>query len=349
MDHEALVVRRGPRTGISTIVAVHSTTLGPALGGCRMWHHETLDDAIADALRLSGAMTLKAAAAGLDLGGGKGVIWLPDRTVPAGELREELMRDFAETVELLGGSYITAEDVGTTIADMALVARHTEHVVGRPLAQGGSGDPGPLTAAGVQAAIRACCSRRFGTSSLSGRRIAIVGVGSVGGSLARSLAAAGVSLVLSDLDPAKRALAGELDAEWLEPPQALRASLDVLAPCALGGLLDETLTRELRCEIVCGSANNQLSDDAVADLLAARGILYAPDFLVNAGGLINVALELTGYDRVLANRRVAQIESTMSAVLDHAQSAGITPLSAARGLALQRLARTPAQPLPAAA
>jgi leucine dehydrogenase len=165
----------------------------------------------------------------------------------------------------------------------------------------------------------------------------------------RSLAAAGVSLVLSDLDPAKRALAGELDAEWLEPPQALRAPLDVLAPCALGGLLDETLTRELRCEIVCGSANNQLSDDAVADLLAARGILYAPDFLVNAGGLINVALELTGYDRVLANRRVAQIESTMSAVLDHAQSAGITPLSAARELALQRLARTPAQPLPAAA
>jgi leucine dehydrogenase len=349
IEHETLLVRRGPRTGIHTIVAVHSTRLGPALGGCRMWHHETLEDAIEDALRLSGAMTLKAAAAGLDLGGGKSVIWLPEDSVPAGDFRGELMRDFAETVEMLGGAYITAEDVGTTIADMELLAEHTDHVVGRPLAQGGSGDPGPRTAVGVEAAMRACCSHRFGASSLAGRRVAIVGVGSVGAGLSRSLAAAGALLVLSDVDQRKRVLADELDAEWLAPREALRAPLDVLAPCALGGVLDGGLARELRCEIVCGCANNQLGDDRIADLLASRGILYAPDFIVNAGGLINVALELSGYDPVLATRRVAEIEQTMNTILDHAESVGLTPLSAARELASQRLAAGPLRPLPAAA
>jgi leucine dehydrogenase len=314
-----------------------------------MWHHATLDDAIEDALRLSAAMTLKAAAAGLDLGGGKSVIWLPGDELPAGRARRELMHDFAETVELLGGSYITAEDVGTTIADMELLAAHTKYVVGRALAEGGSGDPGPRTAAGVEAAIRACCSHRFGSASLAGRRIAVVGVGSVGGPLARSLASAGALLALSDVDERKRAIAEELEAEWLDPDVALRAPLDVLAPCALGGVLDEVAARELRCEIVCGSANNQLSDDAVADLLAARGILYAPDFIVNAGGLINVALELTGYDPALASRRIAAIESTLGAVLERARSAGETPLDAARELARLRLASAPAHELPTAA
>jgi leucine dehydrogenase len=349
MDHETLLVRRGPRTGIATIVAVHSTRLGPALGGCRMWHHTTLDEAIEDALRLSAAMTLKAAAAGLDLGGGKSVIWLPGEEPPAGEVRRELMRDFAETVEMLAGSYITAEDVGTTIADMELLARYTKHVVGRSLAEGGSGDPGPRTAAGVQAAIRACCAHRFGTAALAGSTIAVVGVGSVGGPLARSLAQAGASLVLSDIDERKRALAEELDAAWLEPGAALRADVDVLAPCALGGVVDEQLARELRCEIICGSANNQLSDERLADLLAARGILYAPDFIVNAGGLMNVALELTGYDSARASRRIAEIESTMSAILDHAHAAGLTPLSAARERAWQRLATAPPRALRTAA
>jgi leucine dehydrogenase len=322
MDHETLLVRCGPRTGISTIVAVHSTKLGPALGGCRMWHHATLDDAIEDALSLSSAMTLKAAAAGLDLGGGKAVI---------------------------GGSYITAEDVGTTIADMEVLAQYTHHVVGRPLAQGGSGDPGPHTATGLEAAMRACCEHRFGTPSAAARRIAIVGVGSVGGELARGLAAAGASLVLADVDPRRRALAEELGAEWMDPQAALRAPLDVLAPCALGGVIDERLVGELRCEIVCGSANNQLSDDRLAEELAARGILYAPDFIANAGGLINVALELSGYDPALALRRVMAIESVMSGILEHAAAASLTPLAAARELARLRLTGAPVQPLAAVA
>jgi len=349
MDHETLLVRRGPRTGIATIVAVHSTRLGPALGGCRMWHHATLDEAIEDALRLSSAMTLKAAAAGLELGGGKAVIWLPDNEVPAGAYRSELLHDYAETVELLAGSYITAEDVGTTLADMEVLAQYTDHVVGRPLAQGGSGDPGSHTAAGVRAAMRACCGRRFGSSSLAARRVAIVGIGSVGGRLARSLAADGASLVLADIDERKRALAEELGAEWLDPDDALRAPVDMLAPCALGGVIDERLSGELRCEIVCGSANNQLSDPRLADRLAARGVLFAPDFIVNAGGLINVALELTGYDPEVAVRRVAAIESVMDGVIAHADAVGLTPLAAAEELARLRLERAPQPPLVAVA
>jgi leucine dehydrogenase len=349
-EHETLLVRRGPRTGISTIVAVHSTRLGPALGGCRMWHHATLDEAIKDALRLSSAMTLKAAAAGLHLGGGKGVIWLPDHTVPVGARRRELLRDYAETVELLAGSYITAEDVGTTIADVELLAQYTEHVVGRPLARGGSGDPGPHTAAGVEAAMRACCEHRFGSSSPAARRIAVVGLGSVGAELARSLAAAGATLVLADIDPRKRALAEELGAEWIDDPQAaLRAPLDVLAPCALGGVIDERLAGELRCEIVCGSANNQLGERHLADRLAAAGIVYAPDFITNAGGLINVALELSGYDPEAAVRRVAAIEAVMGAILKHADAAGLTPLAAAEELARLRLAAAPPPRLAVAA
>jgi leucine dehydrogenase len=349
MDHETLLVRRGPRTGISTIVAVHSTRLGPALGGCRMWHHATLDEAIEDALRLSSAMTQKAGAAGLELGGGKAVIWLPDDEVPLGARRRELLRDYAETVELLGGSYITAEDVGTTIADMELLAQYTDHVVGRPLEQGGSGDPGSHTAAGVEAAMRACCEHRFGSTSLAGRRIAIVGVGNVGGQLARALAAAAASLVLADVDERKRTLADELGAEWIDPQAALRARLDLLAPCALGRVIDERLAGELRCEIVCGSANNQLSDPHLADRLAARGILFAPDFIANAGGLINVALELTGYDPEVAARRVAAIESVMSGIIEQADAAGLTPLGAAEELARLRLATAPRSRLAAAA
>jgi len=334
-DHELLLVRRGPRTGVQMIVAVHSTVLGPALGGCRMWRYERLDDAIADARRLSSAMTLKAAAARLPLGGGKSVIRLPDGFDAAGPGRELLLRDFAEALEMLGGLYITAEDVGSSAADMAFLSRWSRFVVGSPT---GSGDPGDFTAAGVQAAMRACCAHRFGSSELAGRTVAIVGVGHVGAPLARRLAAAGASLVLSDVDHGRFALAEELGAEWLEPAQALRAEVDLLAPCALGGVLDDALVEQLGCGVVCGSANNQLARDELAERLAAREILYAPDFIVNSGGLINVSLELTGYDRELAAERVAGIEGVLDQVLLHAERASITPLAAAIELARERLA-----------
>ncbi len=337
-DHETLLIRRGRRTGIDTIIAVHSTTLGPALGGCRMWSYETLEEAVGDALRLSRTMTLKAAVARLPLGGGKAVIRLaPGARPPRGELREALLRDFAESVQMLAGSYITAEDVGTHASDMALLARWTDHVSGRPRQEGGGGDPGAFTAAGVEAAIRASLREAFGTAAATGRTIAIVGAGSVGSALARRLALAGAELVLADIDPAKQALAEELGARWMRPAAALRAELDVLAPCALGGVIASDLLDELRCRVICGAANNQLAEDELAARLATRGILYAPDFVANAAGLINASLELTGYDTAAAEQRAAGIEGVLLEVFAHARHAGTTPLQAALEIAQQRL------------
>jgi leucine dehydrogenase len=337
-EHELLLVRRGRRTGAQTIVAIHSTVLGPALGGCRLWHYENLQSAIDDALRLSAAMTLKAAAAQLPLGGGKAVIFPPAGLDLTGRAREALLHDFAETLNMLDGLYITAEDVGTTAADMAVLSGRSRHVVGAPTARGGSGDPGEFTALGVQAAMRACARQRFGSPDLRGRSIALVGLGHVGEPLARRLTAAGAGLVLSDIDGSKRALAEELGASWREPAEALRADVDVLAPCAMGAAIDDALSVELQAKVVCGSANNQLAGPHLADVLATRGILYAPDFIVNSGGLINVSLELTGYDRELALTRADAIESVLGSILEHAESAEITPLAAAVELATERIA-----------
>jgi leucine dehydrogenase len=333
LDHEQLLVRRGDRTGLYTVVAVHSTALGPALGGCRMWRYATLQGAVDDALRLSRAMTLKAAAARLPLGGGKGVLWLPPGLEPSPALRHEMLRDFADTVNELDGRYITAEDVGTTSRDMAVLAGFCRYVVGRPTDTGGAGDPGDFTAAGVQAAMRACLAHLYGSPELEGHTVSVVGLGSVGAHLARRLARAGAALVVSDIDPRKVSLARELGAEWAEPDDALLAEVDVLAPCALGGVFDDERVPELRCRVVCGAANNQLVHDDVADRLAAREILYAPDFIVNVGGLINVSLELGRYDSAQALRRVAEIEPTLARVLAHAQQTGVTPLAAATELA----------------
>jgi leucine dehydrogenase len=341
--HELLMVRRGPRTGAHLIVAVHSTALGPALGGCRLWRYEDLDAAVTDALRLSRAMTLKAAAARLSLGGGKAVAFPPPELELAGEQRTALMQDFADSVNLLDGAYITAEDVGTTTDDMALLSRHTRHVVGVPTQIGGSGDPGAFTARGVQAAMRACCARAFDSADLAPRSVAVVGLGHVGEPLARGLARAGARLVLADIDPAKQALARELGALWRAPQEALLAEVDVLAPCAMGGVLDGALARAAQAQVICGSANNQLADERVAELLAARGILYAPDFIANAGGLINVALELEGYDRELAQSRIDGIELVLGEILDHSSSASTTPLAAAEELARRRIAAAPTE------
>jgi len=230
--------------------------------------------------------------------------------------------------------------VGTSARDMVTVAQGTRFVTGLPAVHGGSGDPSPFTALGVEAAIRACVAARFGSRDLDGCRIAVVGCGRVGEQLARRLAAAGAWLLLSDIDEGKRRLAAELPgAEWARPEAALRADLDVLAPCALGGVIDEGVADGLRSAIVCGSANNQLADDRLADRLASRGVLYAPDFIVNAGGLINVGLELDpgGYDEARARTRVTGIEQVMARILAAARTQGITPLRAAVELARESL------------
>lgn len=342
LDHEELVLRRGRRSGVYTAIAVHSTALGPALGGCRMWRYPSSAEAARDALRLSRAMTFKAAAAGLHLGGGKGVICLPPgAAAPQGPEREAVLLDFADTVEALAGSYITAEDVGTSTLDMVVIGRDTSHVVGLPADGGGSGDPSPFTAAGVLAAMRAACARRFGTRELAERSVAVIGCGRVGEQLARQLAGEGARLVLCDIDPARAALADELpNATWIaDPAQALLADVDVLAPCALGGVIDALTAPRIAAGVVCGSANNQLADDSAAATLADRGIVYAPDFIANAGGLINVSLELEGYDASRARERVAGIEAAMERVFDAAESGAGTPLEAAYAVARERLGK----------
>ena len=337
-DHEELVVRRGRRGGVPVVVAVHSTALGPALGGCRLWRYPDVGQAVADALRLSRTMTLKAAAAGLDLGGGKTVVCLAPGELLDAARRERVLLDVADAVDALGGRYVTAEDVGTSARDMLVIRRGTRHVAGLPAEHGGSGDPSPFTALGVVAAMRACVADRFGSSDLAGRTVAVVGCGRVGERLARLLADAGAHLLLTDIDPAKSALAAALPgARWIDPLTAPLAEVDVLAPCALGGMVGEAEVARLRCAIVCGAANNPLAHDGLADALAARGVLYAPDFIVNAGGVINVSMELDTYDRERALRRVEAIEDTTTAILAAARAAGTTPLAAARELASSRL------------
>ena len=329
-----------------TIVAVHSTTLGPALGGCRMWRYASSAEAARDALRLSQAMTFKAAAAGLSLGGGKSVISLPPGRPPNGKVRRAVLEDFADTVEVLEGAYVTAEDVGTSSRDMNVIAERTKWVTGLPRSRGGSGDPSPFTALGVEAAMRAACERVFGSASLKGRSIAVIGAGRVGSRVARLVSKAGAKVLLADIDDSKKSLVKELkSARWTDSTTALLADVDVLAPCALGGVVSGDTVQRLRCQIVCGSANNQLAHDGLAEDLAERGILYAPDFIANAGGLINVATELDpeGYDPGRTKRRVLGIEETLRAMFDEAERNRTTPLAAAYALARRRLAEPRAE------
>ncbi len=336
LDHEQVVVRRGERSGLYCVVAVHSTALGPALGGLRIWHYPDQSDAMRDAMRLAAGMTLKAAAAGLNLGGGKGVICAPQDGLD-GVRRRDALLDFADVVESLDGRYITAEDVGTAPADLIVVRRRTSYVTGLPPDLGGSGDPSPFTAIGVEAALRACAAEHWRYGGLSGRTACVVGLGHVGAALARRLADAGCELIVSDIDPAKRALTDALGATWRDPEDAMLAQCDVLVPCALGGAITHDNVGLLGCEVVCGSANNQLADDSLAAKLAERGILYAPDFIANAGGLMHVFMEISDYSEVRAVELAEGIEETLGRVFAVASQLGITPLEAAHELAHRRL------------
>jgi leucine dehydrogenase len=320
-----------------TMVAVHSTVRGPALGGCRMWEYEDSRAALRDALRLSRAMTYKAAVADLHLGGGKGVIMIPAGAHVTAERRHAALLDFAETVDALDGRYITAEDVGTSSRDMHVIAERTTHVVGLARARGGSGDPSPFTALGVETAIRACCERVFATGSLRERSVCVIGLGHVGSRVAKRLAKAGARLIVADVDEHKQELARQLGARWTTPERAIEAEVDVLAPCALGGIVDDETVPRLRTKIIAGAANNQLADDRFADILAARGILWAPDFVVNAGGLINISEEVGEYNAATARRRVRGIGETLRQIFETAQAIDATPLTAAMEIARRRL------------
>jgi leucine dehydrogenase len=337
LDHEEVLVRRGRRSGLYTFVAVHSTARGPAIGGCRMWSYDDSRAALADALRLSRAMTYKAAVADLPQGGGKGVIMLRPETHLTPRLRKAALLDFGDTVDALQGRYITAEDVGTSSRDMTLIAQRTAHVAGLARSRGGGGDPSPLTALGVLDAIQACCEWTFSSPSLRGRSVCVIGLGHVGSRVARLCTRAGARVLASDVDQSRREPAERSGASWIAPERALEAKVDVLAPCALGGFLNQDTVPRLGSRIIAGAANNQLADEGIADLLAIRGVLWAPDFVVNAGGVINIAVELTGYDPAEARKRVRAIGDTLLHIFETARGAGVTPLAAAMRLAQARL------------
>lgn len=302
-----------------------------------MWAYDDSRAAMADVLRLSRAMTFKAAVADLPLGGGKGVIMIDPQVQLSPARRKAALLDFADTVQAIDGHYLTAEDVGTSSRDMNVIAERTKFVLGLARSRGSSGDPSPMTALGVEQAIRASCEQAFGKPSLSGRSVCVIGLGHVGSRVARRCARAGARLVVSDVDDSKRQLADELGASWTTPERALERKVDVLVPCALGGVFDEVTVPALRCRVIAGAANNQLAGDGIADMLAARGILWAPDFVVNAGGLINLAVELSGYDPAEARGRVRGIADTLREIFERAQDAGITPLAAAMERARLRL------------
>jgi leucine dehydrogenase len=329
-DYEDVRVIRGPRSGLTMAVAIHRTVDDRSLGGCRMKAYPSADDAVRDAERLAEAMTYKAAVSGLRLGGAKGVVALTAAPLDA-EARRCALRDFAELVESFDGRYITAQDVGTTADDTAYMAAFTRFVGGRSIADGGCGDPSPYTAHGVEVSVRASLG-----GSVAGRHVVVIGLGHVGGELARLLHRGGARLTVSDVDPGKRALADRLSASWLPPEDALFAEADVLAPCALGGVLTTDSVSRLRVPVVCGAANNQLASDAVAEALRERGIVWAPDFVVNAGGLIAVADEQHGFDRARAEEAIERIGDTLKEIYSRAARAGTNTLIAARELAAER-------------
>lgn len=337
-DHEKVILVTGERSGLPIIVAVHSTVLGQALGGARMWSYPHWTDALADALRLSEGMTLKNAAAGLARGGGKSVICLPLGVTLSLEQKRDAMLDLGDVVESLGGSYMTAEDVGTSAELMSVVAQRTKHVCGLPPEEGGVGEPADATAAGVHASILATLDALFGSKEVAGRHLVISGLGQVGGRLVRRLAAEGATLSVTDVNLDKKALADELGAAWVGVDEALGLEADLLVPCGLGGVLTDETIDGLRVKGVVGAANNQLADRSGAARLAARGIVWAPDFVVNGGGVIYLDLSMQpGADAAAISARVERIGDTVAAILADSTARGITTLDAAEQLAAARL------------
>jgi leucine dehydrogenase len=334
-SHESVHFGVDHESGLRSIVAIHDTTLGPGLGGTRFYPYTNEDEALTDVLRLSKGMTYKAACAGLSFGGGKAVIIGDPSTVGS----DALFIAYGKFIESLGGSYITAEDVGTTVPNMVIVSHETDHVSGLPMAQGGSGDPSPATARGVVAALEAVAFRLWGDESLRGRRVAIKGIGKVGMSLAERLHGLGAELVVADIDEMATDLAArDIGAKVTSVDDIHSVDCDIFSPCALGADLDETSIPELACAAIAGSANNQLATDADGQRLKDAGILYAPDFVVNAGGIINIAAEQGGYSVTKAAQMVDKIKVNLSEILDEADRLDTDTHQAAEHVAEQRIA-----------
>jgi leucine dehydrogenase len=334
---EEVALRYDAPTDTWMFVCVQSTVLGPAAGGTRMKVYSAPDDALRDGLRLASAMTSKNAIAGLPLGGGKAILAV--RELPSGEARRDLLLRYADLLESLHGTYWTACDMNTASPDMDVIAERCSSVFGRTEEKGGSGTSAPATADGVFIGIRASVAQVFGSDDLTGRTVVIQGVGAVGAVLAHQLTDAGAHLVLADVDDVRaKELAGEVDAEVVTADQAIQIECDVLSPCAIGGVLSAETIPRLRCSIVAGAANNQLSDPEDAERLAERGILYAPDFVVNAGGIIHLAaLEMLGEDLERRDERIAGIARTLTEVYRIADDQGISTERAAGQMVEARL------------
>lgn len=334
-SHESVHFGVERKSGLRSIIAIHDTTLGPALGGTRFYPYISEDEALIDVLRLSKGMTYKAACAGLDLGGGKAVI-IGD---PAILRSDDLFRAYGRFVDSLGGTYITAEDVGTTVSDMAIVRQETDHVSGLPMEMGGSGDPSPATARGVVSAIEAVSEHLWGTDDLTGRRIAIKGIGKVGFSLAEQLHRHGAELVVADINAlATDRAAANLGAKVTSADDIHAVDCDIFAPCALGADINADTVPQLACSAVVGSANNQLATPADGIRLKDAGITYVPDFVANAGGIINIAAGTGGYSSEKAIGMIDQIRSTVAGILTKAEELDIDTNAAAMLVADERIA-----------
>jgi len=334
LEHEQVVFCNQPEIGLKAIIAIHSSVLGPALGGTRMWPYPTEEAALEDVLRLSKGMTYKSAACGLNFGGGKAVI-IGD---PKHEKSESLFRAFGAFIQRMNGQFLTGEDVGVDVNDMEFVFMETQYVVGLSKAHGGSGDPSPMTAYGVIQGMLASIERQFDQKTLRGLTVCVQGLGHVGMHLVELLIQNGAKVIACDIDPKLCQAAKEkFKIEIVDSNDIYQKKSDIFAPCALGGVLNEKTIPLLKCKIIAGSANNQLQEDEDAKRLKERGILYAPDYVVNAGGLINVALELEGYSAPRAQILTRNIYYNLKRIFQIADDENILPHLAANHLAEERL------------
>lgn len=333
-NHEEVVYCHDASVGLKAIVAIHNTSLGPALGGTRMWNYKNEEEALTDVLRLSKGMTYKASAAGLNLGGGKAVIIGDPKT----QKSEGLFRAFGQFVNSLNGKYITAEDVGTGVQDMEYIFMETPWVTGIPKDFGGSGDPSPYTAHGVLMGIKASAKWQLGTESLKGMRIAVQGLGNVGSNLVRFLVEEGAQVIVSDIDQEKVKLyADKYKISTSHPDEILFAPCDILAPCALGAVVNDKTIDRIQAKVIAGGANNQLAEARHGDMLKQKGILYAPDYVINAGGLMNVFVELEGYSQERAHEKTKKVFDNCWKVFEIAKKENIGTHLAADRLAEERI------------
>lgn len=334
-DHEQVVFCYDKHTGLKSIIAVHNTILGPALGGTRFWNYNNESEAIFDVLRLSRGMTFKAAAAGLHLGGGKAIIIGNSHT----DKSEALFRRYGKFVNSLNGKYITAEDVGTSTQDMEHISRETKHVTGVPEYMGGSGDPSPFTAYGTFLGVKAAAKVAYGSDSLAGKKVLVQGVGHVGEVLVKYLVEAGAKVLIFDIHEKRvNEVAKKYGAIPVDNDHLYEMEVDIYSPCALGATLNTVNIEKLKCAVVAGAANNQLEDEQKhGQMLIDKGIIYAPDFVINAGGLINVAAELDGYNRERVYGEVEKIYDRLLEIFKMAGKEKITTQQAAMNMAERRL------------